>query len=199
MLKLVMFAMPVIALITAVVMVVGILRYARQPDDSDAGGPAWVAAAVMGLGVLIEAYVFILVLRQLSLDASSWSAYSEMRDLAEKTQNLSMWAMGLAFVGLLSLMFSFGQVTAHLQRPDLSSRVMSIGLFMGVVAVAVLGFRSYATKAHGDPGGMVVMGIMIALTALVALFAYLNLVNNIAEALRPKGDGPDLPTARVVS
>lgn len=199
MLKLVAFAMPSIALITAVVMVVGIARYARQPDDSEAGMTAWIAAALMGFGLLLEGFGLLLVIRQLSLDEGSWTAYSEMREIADQAQTISMWAMGLGFVSLLALMLSFGQLTRYIKRPDLSSRVLSIGLFMGFVAVVVLGFRSYVSNASDDPGGMVVMGIMIALTAIIAVFAYLNLVNNIAEAVRPESDSSDLPTARVVS
>lgn len=197
--KMVMFAMPVIALITAVAMLVGIARFARQPSTCDAGSTAWVAAVIMGLGLLLDGYSLILVIRQLSIDMNSWSAYKELQDIAEQTQAISMWAMGLGFVSLLSLMISFGQLARYIKRPDLHSRVISIGLFMAFVAVVVLCFRSYAGDAKGDPDGILVLAIMIIITAVIAVFAYLNLVNNIAQALRPAPNSSDLPTARIVS
>lgn len=197
--KMTMFIMPVIALITAVVMVVGVMRYARQPDTCDAGIPAWMAAALMGIGVLLEAYTLQLVVRQLSIDATSFSAFREMREVAEQAQLVSLWAMGLGFVGLLLLMLSFGQLARYIQRPDLSSRIISIGIFMAVIASVVLGFRSYASSAKGDPSNLVAGGILIAVLALVAVLSYLGLVKSIAEAVREDADRAELPTARIVS
>lgn len=188
--------MPLVALITSIVMLVGLARYARQPETSPAGGAAWLSVALMGVGLLMELYGFFLVLQL--LDPKDVS-YRELREAAESAQSLSTWAMGVGFGSLLALLVSFTQLARHMSQSRLADRVFGTGSFFAVIASLVIGFRTYAADARaGDVGVMLVLGLAVLIGALVAIVAYLNLVNTTARTIRENHSDSDLPHARVV-
>jgi hypothetical protein len=196
--KPVLIGLPLLALVTSAVMTVGIVRYARQPAESGAGVPAWMAAVVMAAGVLLEGYGLVLLFRWLAAESSSYSSYHELRALAEQAQLLSLWAMGLGLVALLSLLFSFAQLARHIQRVDLAEHTVVIGVFLAGTGAAALGFRSYAASSQLAPGASIAVGMIIVAAATCAVLTYLTLVNNLAMVLGARRSRAELPAARVI-
>jgi hypothetical protein len=193
--KLLTFGMPLIALITSIAMLVGLARYARQPETSPAGGAAWLSVVLMGVGLVMDLYGFFLALRLLAPEGAS---YSELRATAESAQSLSTVAMGVGFGSLLALLVSFAQLARHMSQSKLEDRIFGTGAFFAVVASMVIGFRWYVANAHTDAGMLLAIGFAVLIGALIAIVAYLNLVNTTVRAIRENQADVDLPPARVV-
>lgn len=198
MIKLIVVLLPLVAIITTFIMVLGVARYAKQPVNSPAAGAAWFAFALMSIGLILDGYGLILTLELFSLMNAEWPSASEIRSVTESMQSMSMWAMGLGFGSLLALLISFGQVTSLFERTDLRDRVVGVSLFICFTSVTVLGFRSYIADAPPiDAGSLITYALLILGLALAALLTYINLVKRIARSIRRDGDS-ELPPAKVI-
>ncbi len=196
--KLVAVAFPIAVMFTTAAMITGVVRYARQPMNSNACGSASLAAVLMGLGLLLDGYGLVLTFKLFSLSNTEWPSYRELHSLTEQMQSISMWAMGLGFSSLLAMLISFGQLTNLLDRLDLRNRVVGISLFICFASVTVLGFRSYlGSRPHMEPGTLLVYAIACLMVAIAALATYLGLVMALVESIRRDGDS-DLPPARLL-
>jgi hypothetical protein len=196
--KLILWALAVATIATSLVMLTGIRRYSRQPDESPGHTAASLAFVLMLGGVLLDIYAFVLIIQATSADTESYSAIRQAREAAERADALSVWGMAVGFTSLLILLFSFAQVARHIDRGDLSQRAAGLAVFVALVSLIVIGFRVYLPDARVDIESVIGMAFLVVITALIAVVTYIRLVAALAAAVREARSFGDLPAARVM-
>lgn len=198
--KLVMWALPTAGVITGIAMLVGVFKYASQPDESPGKSPALFAAIAMCVMALLDGYALLLVFKFLTADPKSYTAAMEAQKSVMQAQSMTTWAMGLGFTALVVLLASMGMVASYLRRADVVKALVNAGIFLMVAAGVVLWFRADPPRIK-SVSELVFLSMIIVIIAVSALGYYISTVRKVEDALRGYGGEPipDLPSARVVN
>jgi hypothetical protein len=196
--RLTVWALSVATIATSLVMLAGIRRYARQPDDSPGRTAASLAFVLMLGGVLIDIYAFVLLIQTLIVDTSSYSALAQAREAAERADALSIGGMAVGFTSLLILLLSFAQVARHLGRGSLSRKAAGLAVFLALVSLIVIGFRVHLPDARIAIDTVLGLAFVVGIAALIAVIIYIRLVTALAAAVREARSFGDLPSARLL-
>ncbi len=198
--KLVGWLLPLAAVITGLVMIAGVVRYSRQPDNSPARSAAYAAFVFMVIGAALECYGLVLTLKVLTANSSSWDAVRSAREAAESAQSLSVWAMIVAFCALVALLISFRQVADHVGDRRLAARVITVAVLLVSAAGIAVWFRTYIQDAKIELGGAAVLAVSVLGYTLVAVIAYISLTRALERSIRAAAAGApsELPGARIV-
>ena len=197
--QLVGWVLPLAAVVTGIVMVVGLYRFAQQPAHSPARAPAWFAFAAMVCAGVTEFGGLMLTLQVVTADQHSYTAMRHAMDSVETAQTLSVWAMAVGFVGLLSLLVAFGKLANFIGPTRLFGRVVGVASAIFMVALVVIGFRVAIPVSHMDFGAGVAAAVLIAGFALITVIAYISLARAVESSIRERlGDAQALPPARVI-
>ncbi len=200
MLQLVGWVLPLAAVVTGIAMIVGVYRFAQQPAHSPARSPAWVAFVAMVCASVTDFAGLVLSLQVLSADQHNYAAMRHAMDNAETAQTLSVWAMAVGFVGLLSLLVAFGKLAQYLGPTRLFGRVVGVASAILIVALVVVGFRLAISSSRLLTFGTGVgLAVLIAGFALITVIAYISLARAVEGSIRERlGDAQALPPARVI-
>lgn len=175
--------MPLLGLATGLVMLVGLVRFTRQPADGQARSSAVFAAGVFGVAFALEVFGFLLVLRMVSIDPSEWSAVEELRETAELSAKIGVWAMALAFAHLLALLVAFRAVSRRIGQSKLGGQAISVGAVVFFAAGLVVSIKWWLPHAGLDLGLALMLAITTLGVAIAAIGIYIRLVNVVADSL----------------
>lgn len=199
MLQLVAWVLPLAAVITGVAMIVGLYRFAQQPAHSPARVPAWFAFTAMVCASIADFGGLILTVQAVTANEHSYTAMHHAREAAETAQTLSVWAMAVGFVGLLSLLVAFGKLARYIGPTRLFGRVVGVASAILIVALVVVGFRLAISGQHMDLDTGVAAAVLVAGFALITVISYISLTRAVEGSIRERlGDAQALPPARVV-
>jgi hypothetical protein len=197
--KLLMWALPLGAIATGVMMFAGIVRFSGQPEGSPGRAAAVFAAAAMGMALLLDFYALTKILGVVGGEPSDYAAYERSRESMEAAQKVGPWAMALGFAALGALLVSFGAIASRLAESKLVRRVVTISIWLFFIGASVVGLRLWATDLRRSEAGTAIMfAVLVGIAALVVLIAYIGLVRDVEARLRDHAKGADVPSARVV-
>lgn len=98
----------------------------------------------------------------------------------------------IAILSFVLFVLFLRSVAVHIQRPDLSSRAITVLVLMGALFVAAFGMRFLMSTGDKQQAGLIALGV-IAL-AIVALVMYLLLLSRSAAGIRHFAVRRDVPT-----
>ena len=175
--------MPLFALATGLVMLVGLVRFTRQPADGKARSSAIFAAAVFAIAFALEIFTFLLVLSMLSIEPGDWEAVREGRETGALATQIGVWAMALGFAHLLALLVAFRALGRRIGNKQLAGQAISVGAVVFFAAGLVLSIKWWLPQAKLDFGLAVTLAITTLGVAIAAVAIYIRLVNVVADNL----------------
>lgn len=188
--------MPLLALATGLVMLVGLTRFTRHPADSRARSSAIFAAVVFGVAFALEIFGFLLVLKMMVTDPSDWEAMRDVRETAALAGKTGVWALALGFAHLLALLVSFHGLGRRIGNKRLAGQAISVGAVVFCAAGLVLSIKWWLPHAEVDSGLALLLAITTLGVAIVAVAIYIRLVNVVADNLLAAREH-DLPESRI--
>jgi hypothetical protein len=189
--RLLMWALPLGALATGVMMFAGIVRFSGQPSSSPGRPAALFAAATMAITLVLDLYLLVLML--------GVSGESGGYDALATASRLGPWTMALGFASLGALLFSFGAIAGRIADPTLRRRVGGVAIWLGFIALSAVGLRMMFDDISRRGGGsMIAIALVVGVAALAVLIAYVGLVRAVEAKLRQSDPGAGIPTAVVV-
>ncbi|HTM19343.1 MAG TPA: hypothetical protein VL172_02510, partial [Kofleriaceae bacterium] len=181
--------LPFALLLSALVMLAGLARYASQPPGSPGRAPAWIAFAGLVMGMALDLFGLVIVIKMIG--GSREHLTEALRD---RSTSLTRWGLICGGVSFASLLISFAAVAVHLRRPDMLRKVVGLVTFLILASAVLAAFLVYGVSDLGT-AVLAVIGLLILL--LLFALAYLRLVRTMEGAVALGGDG-GLPQARVV-
>jgi hypothetical protein len=195
--------LPVIDIIAAALMVIGLLRFgANLPEGG--GGASAGALCMIGAGS-IQIYTTFIAWRvadyaeRASRATSMWDMpnIGDLIDQAEMLPALELAATTLSLAGFLLLLTSLRWVADWFQRPELRARAAGLSVGACVLVLVAAGLRFYLAKARHPTLELVIPVALAALVgALIFLVLYLIFIRELIHRLR--SGRPAVPAARVV-
>lgn len=175
--------MPLFGLATGLVMLVGLIRFTRQPADSQARSSALFAAGVFAGAFVLELFGFVLVLDIMNTRPDAWGGTADVARTAALASKVALWAIALGFAHLLALLVAFRSLARRLDREQLAGQAISVGLLVFFAAALVVSIKWWLPHAE--------LGLELALTlavttlgvAIAAVAIYIRLVNVVADTL----------------
>jgi hypothetical protein len=161
---------PLAALLVGVVMIGALVRYARLPGDTRAGGLAMAAVGLLAAAWLADVYGF-----QLVIDLLGHTFYTSAETTARMPHvEIASAALGLA--GMLALLASFGRLSASMGEQSLVSRSWALALLLCITAAGATGLRLAVADGEIGVAEMLAGGLVVLVLGIVALLKYLGLI-----------------------